>query len=54
MPVMTSQIGTESKGVNGIFANKRNWGKYLGHLFITSSSFHFFNKTDFKQYFFKF
>ena len=27
--------------------------KYLGHLVITSSSSHFFNKTDFEQYLFK-
>ena len=28
--------------------------KGLGHLFITSSSSHFFNKTDFPQYLFKY
>ena len=27
--------------------------KGLGHLFITSSSAHFFNKTDFEHYLFK-
>ena len=27
--------------------------KALGHLFITSSSSHFFNKTDFELHFFK-
>ena len=26
----------------------------LGHLLITSSSFHFFNKTDLEQYLFDF
>ena len=25
----------------------------LGHLFLTSSNSHFFNKTDFKQYIFQ-
>ena len=41
-----SQIGSESNDLHCIFANKENWGKYLGHLFITSSSAHFLNKTD--------
>ena len=45
MLVVTSQIGTESNGVNSIFANKGNGEKYLEHLFITSSSSHIFNKT---------
>ena len=31
------------------FANKGNCGKRFGHLFIISSSSHFFNKTDFEQ-----
>ena len=53
MSVVTSQIGTESNGVNSIFANKGNWEKYLWHLFITSSSSQFLNKTDFEQYLFK-
>ena len=46
-------IGTESNGLNLIFENKGNEKKGLGHLFITSSSSHFFNKTDFEQYLFK-
>ena len=53
MPVVTSQIGTESNEVNSIFANKGNGEKHLGHLFIISSSSHFFNKTDFELYLFK-
>ena len=28
--------------------------KYLGHLYITSSSYHFFIKIDFEQYLFMF
>ena len=32
---------------------KRIVEKGLGHLFIISSSSHFFNKTDFEQYLFK-
>ena len=45
--------GTESNELNRIFANKGNCGKVLGHLFITSSNSHFFNKTDLEQYLFK-
>ena len=30
MPVVMSQIGSESRGLNSIFANKRNWGEILG------------------------
>ena len=41
--------GTESNGLNRIFANKRNFKKGLGHFFITSRSSHFFSKTDFEQ-----
>ena len=34
-----------------MFSRIREIGKkYFGHLFITSSSFRFFNKTDFEQY----
>ena len=41
--------GTESNGLTRIFANyKGNLEKGLGHLFITSSSSHFFDKTDFE------
>ena len=43
----------ESIGLNRIFANKGNREKRFGHLFITSSCSHFFNKTDFEQYLFK-
>ena len=28
--------------------------KYFGHVFITSSSSHFFNEIEFEQYLFKF
>ena len=38
-------------GLNCVFVNKENCGKIFGHLCITSSSSHFFNKTDFEQYF---
>ena len=44
---------TESNGLNRIFVNKRNGGKGLEHLFITSKCSHFFNKTDFEQFLFK-
>ena len=40
------------KRINHVFANKGNCGKSLGHIFITSSRSHFFNKTDFEQYLF--
>ena len=53
MLVVTSQIGTESNGVNRIFASKGIGEKYLGRLFVMSRSSHFFNKTDFEQYLFK-
>ena len=36
---------TKSKGLKRIFANKGNLEKDAGHLFITSSSSHFLNKT---------
>ena len=36
-----------------LLANKGIVEKGLGYLFITSSSSHFFNKTDFEQYLFK-
>ena len=49
VPGVMSQINTESNGENSIFANKGNWGEILGQLFITSSSSHFLNKTDFEQ-----
>ena len=39
----------ESNGLNCVFANKGNRRKSLRHLFITKSSSHFFNKTDFKS-----
>ena len=42
--------GTESSGLNLFLADKRNSEHGLEHLFITSSSSHFFNKTDLKQY----
>ena len=45
--------GTESNELNRFFANKRNCRKRLGKLFITLSSSHFYNKTDFGQYPFK-
>ena len=40
----------ELNGLNRIFANKGNRKKGLGHLYIISTSFHFFIKTNFKQY----
>ena len=43
----------ESNGLKRIFENKGMVEKGLGHLFSISSSSHFFNKTDFKQYLFK-
>ena len=43
MPMVQSQTDLN------IFANKGNQGKRFGHLFITSSSSHFFSKTDFEQ-----
>ena len=52
MPVVLSQIGMKSNGLNCIFAYKGIGEKYLWYLFITSSSSHFFNKTDFEQYLF--
>ena len=36
--------------LNRIFAKERIVEKGLRHLFITSSSSHFLNKTDFEQY----
>ena len=50
---MHAANGTESNELNRIFANKRNCRKRLGELFITLSSSHFYNKTDFGQYPFK-
>ena len=44
--------GTKSNGLNHIFTNKGNSRRGLGHLFIISSSFYFFYKIDFEQYFF--
>ena len=44
---------TNSNPLNCTFANKEHCGKRFGHLFITSSSSHFFNEIDFGQYFFK-
>ena len=44
--------GTELNELNRLFADKGNCGKRFGHLFVISSSFHFFNKTDFEQYLF--
>ena len=54
MSVVMLQIGTKLNGVNCIFANEENRGEIFGHLFITSRSFRFFNKTDFDQHFFKY
>ena len=43
--------GTESNGLNRILANKEIVGKCWAPFFsITSSSSHFFNKTDFEKY----
>ena len=42
-------IGTESNGLNRIFVKKGIVEKGLEYLFITSSSSHFFNKTDLEQ-----
>ena len=39
--------------IRSIFADKGNNGTRLQHLFITSSSSHFFNKPDVEQYLFK-
>ena len=36
-----------------IFTNKTNFENGLGHFFISSSSSHFFNATDFGQHLFK-
>ena len=44
--------GTELNGLNHISQIKKIVEKSLGHLFITSNSSHFFNKTDFMQYLF--
>ena len=41
---------TESNVLNRIFANKGIVEQGWGHLFITSSNSHFFNKTDLEQY----
>ena len=42
------------KKIKFIFADKENSGtSFRAHLFITSSSSYFFNKTDFKRYRFK-
>ena len=54
MSIVTSQIGTESNELYSNFANKGNCRKYLGHLYITSSSSHFLNKTEIEQYLFKY
>ena len=51
MPGVMSRIGAESNGVNCILMNKENRGEILVNLFITSSSSHFFNKTNFEHYF---
>ena len=48
MPVVMLRIGII------VFLRIKGIGeKYLGHVFITSSSSRFFNKTDFEQYHFK-
>ena len=44
---------TELNELHRIFVNKGSCEKTFGHLLITSNSSHFFNKTDFEQYFFK-
>ena len=36
-------------GINSIFVDKRTVEQDLGHLFVTSSSSQFFNKTDFEH-----
>ena len=41
------------KRIKKFFANKGTVEKDLGHLFITTSNSHFFNKSDFEQYFFE-
>ena len=41
--------GTESNGLNRTSRIRGIVEKGLGHLFITSNSSHFFNKTDFEQ-----
>ena len=51
MPGVMSRIGAESNGVNCILMDKENRGEILVNLFITSSSSHFFNKTNFEHYF---
>ena len=60
MPFVMSQNqkmqGCQRYGVQRIkafFANKKSSEKGLGHLFIASSSSHFFKKTVFKQYLFE-
>ena len=42
--------GTESKGINLFSRIKRIMEQGLGHLFNTSNSSQFFNKTDLEQY----
>ena len=41
------------KGIKSIFADRGSSGKRLGLFFITSSSPHFFNKTNFELYLLK-
>ena len=44
---------TESQGINQFLRIKEIVEQGLGHLFIASSSSHFFNKTDFERYLLK-
>ena len=47
MVAETLKIIENDRVLNPIFANEGNCGKRLVHLFITSSSSHYFDKTDF-------
>ena len=50
---VANSTGTESNGLNRIFVTGEIEEKGLGHFFITSSSSHFFDKTDLEPYLFK-
>ena len=49
--ILKSKVANgRSQRIEYILAEKRNSGTRFGHFFITSSSSHFFDKTDFEQY----
>ena len=45
--------GTQSNGLNRIFANKENSGKRFGTPLYYLNNSHFFNETDFEHYLYK-